>query len=144
MIDYSIRKAYALSKSRKYNKMYIAVDIHDTILASTYSKNSQIKVFLEDARDTLQYLSQREDVVLILYTCSHKDEIENYMFFFEENYIKFKYCNENPEVKTGDDKYGNYDGKFYFNILLDDKAGFNAETDWKLVHDTFITLQILE
>lgn len=36
--------------------------------------------------------------------------------------------NSNPDEK--DTKTGDFSKKFYFNILLDDRAGFQPETDW--------------
>jgi len=39
--------------------------------------------------------------------------------------------NENPEVLNL--KYGCYDKKPYFNVVFEDKAGFDPMTDWLLV-----------
>ena len=73
-------------------------------------------------------LSEREDVKLILFTCSHPQELKQYVEFFRTHGIHFDYANENPEVETAD--YGCFDSKIYFNVLLEDKAGFDPETDW--------------
>jgi hypothetical protein len=72
-------------------------------------------------------------VEMIIYTCSHPHEIEQYIEFFEKNNIRFKYVNENPEVKTQTNGYGCYDKKPYMNVLFEDKAGFDAETEWEPV-----------
>jgi hypothetical protein len=87
------------------------------------------------AIETLKYLSDRPDITLILWTSSWPKEIEFYTKLFQEYGIKFKYVNSNPEVVSR--SYGCYDSKFYFALLIDDKAGFNAETDWYVVYNEF-------
>ena len=52
---------------------------------------------------------------------------------FEENGIHFDYVNENPEIATNLEGYGNYDKKPYMNVLFEDKAGFDGDTDWDSV-----------
>jgi hypothetical protein len=76
---------------------------------------------------------------MILYTCSHPNEIEQYLKLFTENGINFKYINENLDVPTDLNGYGNYDKKPYFNVLFEDKAGFDAEIEWQEIHAYFKT-----
>ncbi len=118
---------------RNWDHTYWAVDIHGTILKPNYEYGNIPKEFYPYAKEALQYISKMEDVVMILYTCSHPHEIEQYIEYFKENDIHFKYINENPEVKTNLDGYGCYDKKPYMNVLFEDKAGFDGETDWALV-----------
>jgi len=68
-----------------------------------------------------------------LYTCSHPGEIEKYLAYFESHGIKFTHVNKNPE--TPNTAFGFFEHKFYFNFLLDDKAGFDATEDWATIHD---------
>jgi hypothetical protein len=89
------------------------------------------------AKETLQLISNRKDIVMILYTCSHPHEIEQYLKFFTENGINFKYVNENLDVATDLNGYGNYDKKPYFNVVFEDKAGFDAEVEWAKIHRYF-------
>jgi hypothetical protein len=49
-----------------------------------------------------------------------------------------KYINENPEISDDKGAFGCYDKKPYYNVLLDDKASFNPETDWKPIYDYFV------
>ena len=63
-----------------------------------------------------------------MYTCSHPEEIVQYQQFFKSHDIHFDYVNSNPEVVNGG--FGFYDDKPYFNVLFEDKAGFDAEEDW--------------
>ena len=89
----------------------------------------------------MKYLSKRSDICLILNTCSHPHEIEKYLEFFKARDIHFKYVNENPEVPNN--ALGCYDDKFYFNILLEDKAGF-IESDWYVIYTFFKQTDILQ
>ena len=41
--------------------------------------------------------------------------------------------NFNPAIENT--KTSCFDDKFYFSVLLDDKAGFDPDTDWKLIYD---------
>ena len=54
--------------------------------------------------------------------------------------IKFDYINENPlEVNS---ELSDFSKKFYFNILLDDKAGFYPKEDWQIVLDFFLRHEV--
>lgn len=131
----SLKNCIKSAKKKNWNLIYIAIDIHDTIIEGNYSTTELPTNFLANSKEVLQYLSNRKDIVLILYTCSHRREIEKYYELFIDNKIYFRYCNENPEVP--DNALGCYTNKLYFNLLLDDKAGFNPNTDWTVLHDFF-------
>lgn len=130
----AIEKALELKESRNWDKIYIAIDIHDTIVEGNYKTNSIPTEFYPFAKETLQALTKREDVKLILFTSSHPHEIQRYIKFFEENEIHFDYLNENTDVYTDTQGYGNYDKKFYFNVLIDDKAGFDPKLEWESIY----------
>jgi len=118
---------------RGWDKTYWYIDIHGTILKPNYQYGNIPKEFYPYAKEALQFLTKLDDVCLILYTCSHQHEIEEYIKFFKENDIIFDYTNENPEVITDLNGYGCYDKKPYMNVLFEDKAGFDAETEWEEV-----------
>jgi len=139
MILRAIEKALELKKSRNWDKIYIAIDIHDTIVEGNYKTNAIPTEFYPFAKETLQTLTKHEDVKLILFTCSHPHEIEEYLKLFKENEIHFDYINENPDVQTDINGYGNYDKKIYFNVLIDDKAGFDALLEWEPIYWHFIS-----
>ena len=130
--------AYERMKERKWNQIYVFIDIHKTILYPDYGEN-KVNKFYPFAKETLQLLTQREDIVLGLYTCSYPKEIEDYLIFFENNGIKFDLVNKNEREKnTG---YGYFNDKPYFNVLLDDKAGFDGEKDWKEIRNYLIKVK---
>jgi hypothetical protein len=117
--------------NRGWDKTYWVFDIHGTILKPNYEYGNIPKEFYPFAKETLQKISKMKDVVMILYTCSHPHEIEQYIEYFKENNIHFDYINENPEIATNLEGYGNYDKKPYMNVLFEDKAGFDGDADWE-------------
>lgn len=144
MILDAIKQAYIDAKERNFSKLYFYFDIHKTILLPDY--NNSTCEFYPYAKETLQLLSKLiivndPELVLGLYTCSYPEEIERYQKIFKDNEINFQYVNENPEVKNT--KYGCFEqGKFYFNLLVEDKSGFKAQFEWKEVYQYFLEKQL--
>lgn len=128
MITLAIETCLQRVKQKSWKKMYWCFDIHGTILKPNYKSGQIATEFYPGAIEVLQNLSKRQDIVCILYTCSYPHEITQYLELFEQHQIVFKYVNQNPEIVDGG--YGYYKDKFYFNVLLDDKAGFDGEHDW--------------
>lgn len=133
MITRAIENCFRLSKEKGWNRTYWAFDIHGTILKSTFQKGVVSTEFYPYAKEVLQLLNTKKDIVKILYTCSYPHEIEEYTAYFATFGIHFDSINRNPEVTDGG--YGYYQDKFYFNVLMDDKAGFDGETDWELIYN---------
>jgi len=48
-----------------------------------------------------------------------------------ENII-FDYVNENPECPSTE--LADFSRKMYYNFLIDDKSGFDPETDWEIIY----------
>lgn len=133
MITRAIENCFRLSKEKGWNKTYWAFDIHGTILKPTFQKGIVSTEFYPHAKEVMQLLGKDKSIVKILYTCSYPHEIEEYITYFAANGIHFDYINNNADVVDGG--YGYYHDKFYFNVLMDDKAGFDGETDWKLIYE---------
>lgn len=142
MIIDALTTQYDNAVKRGWNKIYVAVDIHQTMIYSNYNSEILPKEFYPMAKETLIMLSKRKDICLILSTCSWPAEILKYLKYFEEYEIDFKYANKNPEVVN--DRLGYFSDKFYFNVLLEDKAGFVGESDWQVVYNFFQSHPILE
>lgn len=133
MITRAIKNAFERAKLKDWDKTYWAFDIHETMIIPNWTEEEVPLTFYPLAKEVLQMISMREDVVCLLFTCSHPEEIEVYLNFFKSQDIHFDYVNENPEVLNI--KYGNYDKKPYFNVLFEDKAGFDPNTDWARVKE---------
>jgi len=123
----AINNAFVEKEKRGWSKLYFFFDIHQTILYPDYNNNDP-KRFYKHAKVVLQFLSNHKDIEMGLYTCSYPNEIDNYLQFFKENNINFLHINKNQDAK--DTTYGYYQDKPYYNVLFEDKAGFDAETDW--------------
>jgi len=134
----AFEKAFEKKEERGWDKIYVFVDIHETMLYPTYELHGK-KDFYPFAIEVLWAMSQRDDISLGLYTCSYPEEIEIYLKAFENAGIRFEHINVNREEKNS--KYGCFDQKPYFNVLIEDKAGFDAEEDWLLLADYLISIQ---
>jgi hypothetical protein len=133
-IEKAFDKAFNTMRQRGWDKIYVFLDIHETMLYPDYNNQDPLK-FYEHAEEVLQYLSTRKDISLGLLTCSYPDEIKRYLKFFSEHNINFVHVNKNLEVKNT--RYGYYEDKPYFNVFFEDKAGFDAHNDWILLKQYF-------
>lgn len=122
-----IKRAFDKARSRDWAFTYWAIDIHETILKPTYSTAWSTE-FYPNAKEALRLLSTRQDCKLILWSSMTNEQIPEYLQFFEVHEIFFDHVNGNHDVC--DTKYASFSEKFYFNVLLDDKAGFDAESQW--------------
>jgi hypothetical protein len=128
----SITKAFDKAFDKKeligWDHIYVFVDVHDTIFKSTYNNDQKDYEYYFNAKMALQMMSKRKDIVLGLYTCSHSDQIARLLEKFEEDDIHFELVNDNPMEKNT--AYADFSKKPYFNVLIDDKAGFDPEDGW--------------
>ena len=128
MILSAIKKAFETARRLDWEKTYWAFDVHETMLKPNWDAAQIPTEFYPYAEEALQLLSKREDIVMFLYTCSHPRDTDQYIEFFKARNIHFDFVNENPEIVNTD--LGYYDKKPYFNVLLDDKAGFDPFKEW--------------
>lgn len=135
MITRAIEKCFERARLKQWDRTFWAVDIHETIIRPNYDKPGIPTQWYPFAKEAMQMISKRKDVDLILYTCSWEPEIKEYLKMFEEEGIHFKFVNSNPDVKNNN--YGCYEFKPYFNVLFEDKAGFDP-LEWPYI------IQLLE
>jgi len=132
-----IKKMFEHAEAKQWFETYFSFDVHGTISKPDYRKSVKEIEYYPYAKETLQLISERYDIIMIISTSSYPDEISVYNKQFEEDGIKFNYVNENPEISSDKGSFGYYKDKFYFNALLEDKSGFNPERDWKFLYDFF-------
>jgi hypothetical protein len=138
MISDAIKSAFKKCKERGWDKMYWMIDVHDTILKGEYSSNQSYNP-PPDAIEVLKWLSDRDDMVIIIWTSSYAKDYDRLKdWFWNTHGIYFDYHNENPEC--GNTEYAEFTTKPYFNILVEDRAGFCYIRDWKVIKDTLIEL----
>lgn len=137
-----IEKAYQKKQDKGWDILYWAIDLHDTVFPGHYSNDDPI-ILYPFAKEVLQALTGREDTRLIAFTSSYFyvfGQINKWLW--DNHKIKFDYINGNPECKNT--TYASFNHKFYFNILLDDKAGFDGEKDWIEIYRTLTKLGVIE
>lgn len=122
------KKAFKQKQERGWDTIYVLVDIHDTIIKSDYRAEQRIMEYYPYAIETLRALSERDDVYLILWSSCKTRVLLEYANIFATHGIKFNDFNENSDVENTE--YAYFEKKPYFNVIIDDKAGFEAETDW--------------
>lgn len=133
-----IETMFKHSFEKLWYETYWAIDLHGTAIYP-HSRNSDVKVqYYPYAKEVLQLLTQRDDIVLIMSTSSYPDEIEIYKNQFNLDGIHFNYINENPEIDSSKGNFGHYVDKYYFNVLMDDKAGFDPTSDWYHIYKRLV------
>jgi hypothetical protein len=134
-IKKAFEAAFIRMREKNWEKIYVAVDIHDTILRACYDDEETYDYF-PSAKEVLQTMTLRDDICLILWSSCHRDKLKEYARHFLDDGIRFDYINENPEV--GNTHLQNFEEKLYMNVGLDDKFGFDAENDWDNVRQVLI------
>ena len=139
-------------RERHFQYFYLAIDVHGTLFypskQTKIDQNGSETILKIDQSDymaiypwaipTLQILTQTNSCKLILWTSTKSDRVNVYRKYLEKNGVKVAYVNENPDFIGNE--YSDFSRKFCFDLLLDDKAGFDPENDWhelfKLVTET--------
>ena len=127
----SFETAFKRMKEKGQDKIYILVDIHDTVFEATYSKDEYYRWF-PYAKEALHLMSINPRISLILWSSSYTDAIEKYINTFEKSKIHFDMVNVNKE--TEDNELSCFAQKTYFNVGIDDKFGFDARVDWEMIY----------
>ena len=128
--------AFKRAKEKNWDYIYVLVDVHGTIFTPSYLKEEKYE-FYPYAKEALQLLSKDSNIKLILWTSSTYQAALDYGVVFNRNKIYFDYLNCNPEVERQptDPETLDLSSKYYFNIGIDDKFGFEPETDWKIIYE---------
>jgi len=134
-IEKSFDNAFKRMKDRNWEHIYVLVDIHDTIFEACYHEKENHKWY-PFAKEALQIMTYANNIRLILWTSSHKESINEYLEYFKTNGISFDMVNSNSETKNNE--LSCFDEKTYFNVGIDDKFGFDAETDWEVVYNYLV------
>ena len=120
-------------KDRNWEKIFWCVDFHDTIMPGSYTKNDGSNEYYPKAVSVLKGLTDRKDCCLILWTSSYESYLEKHINRLKELGVEFEHLNCNPDCPS--DELCDFEGKFYVNVIIDDKSGFEADKDWKLIEE---------
>lgn len=130
-ISQLITHAFEQKIIRKWDKLYWAIDLHETVIEGKYNRFNEGANIFPDAKEVLDYLYHSKSHKTMLWTSSWNDAVDDILKRYD---LKFHYFNENPECPSTD--LCNFSKKPYFNIMLDDKGGFEPETDWLEIKNT--------
>jgi hypothetical protein len=132
-IGWAIENAYKRAVKQGWDRIYWAIDLHDTVIQPSYEPDKIGDAF-PHAIDTLLWLLSLPETRIILWSSMSKEELithRNELLGVFGNPDGKVFLNENPEC--GATRYANFDQKMYFNVLLDDKAGFRADRGWQRI-----------
>lgn len=138
-------KEFAKMNEKNWDCIYVLVDIHGTIFAPSYN-NEETYEFYPFAKEALQKLSERKDVKIILWSSTDHKTLNKYHIELCNNDIYVDFFNINPEVDGSncDIKTASFKHKPYFNIGIDDRFGFEPETDWAIIYSWLCKKEIDE
>lgn len=122
-----------MKQVKGWPEVYFCIDLHGTIIPSGKDSNDKTDamVYYPDAKEVLQWLTNRKDIILILWTSTPCNRAGTVLGEFMKDKIQFDYFNCNLHAKNT--PRSDFSKKFYFNVLLDDRGGFEPETDWTLI-----------
>jgi len=124
---------------KKWKTIYWLVDVHGVILPPSFHKKNDFRFIHSDAEEVLRWIARTPGQMLIPWTSSYNSELGDIHEWLLSHDIFARAFNCNPfESNT---EYANFDKKPYYNILIDDKAGF-MPGDWTMVKDTLKELGI--
>ena len=131
----AFENAFEKKEIKLWDKIYVLIDIHDTIFKGSYSDEDSHK-WMPYAKEALRLMSMMDDISIIIWSSSYPEKLNSYVEFLEKNNIHIDYVNENPEVQNT--SLSCFDKKLYFNIGIDDKFGFDPCSDWMDIYDYLI------
>lgn len=131
---FNIENTFRLKEKRNWPILYVVVDLHGTIIKPEHDRIE----FYPNTIEVMKWFNGRNDFKTILWTSSFPEEIDKFKLACNSEGIRFDFVNENPlEVNSN---RANFEKKFYFNILFDDKSGFDGTSDWKRIRDALVDI----
>lgn len=135
MITNVILSCWEKQKKFHFYESYFLFDLHGTIIKPNHIRSNYDVEYYPYAKEVLQILTNRTDIRTIVFTSSYPDELIQYDNKFKEDNINFKYYNSNPEICDENGMFGYYVHKMYFDVMFEDKAGFNPWHEWKEIYE---------
>lgn len=121
----AVQRAYQVATERDWNRVYWCIDLHGTVFESSYD-SSEVHFIDDETVRALQLIRSLPETKIILWSSVYAQDAETAVAKFAAEGILVDYVNCNDEVENT--STGNFDAKFYFSILVDDKAGFDPKS----------------
>lgn len=137
---FNIRKTFEMKKVKGWPEIYICIDLHGTIIPSGTSSKDKTDnlVFYPYAQEVLRWMSNRKDIMMILWTSTPIERIPKVWQWLNDNEIYFDFLNGNTHALST--PRSDFEKKFYFSIGLDDRFGFDPDTDWLAIKNELIAI----
>lgn len=132
----AITRAYSTMKERDWDTIYWAIDLHGTCIKSSYASNGLYEWLSEESERVMKWLASLPETKIIIWSSLLDQDVTIMREWFSSQGIPV-YINENP--LQGNTAYADFSKKFYFSVLLDDKAGFEPSEDWNVVENVVAT-----
>jgi hypothetical protein len=126
-ITRAIERAYNTAIERSWENIFWCVDLHGTVLKANY-KNDSFEFYDDAVAKYLKEISDYPETKIILWSSIYDADLKLVLELFNQHSIAVEFVNENPVVPNS--QTGNFTEKFYFSILVDDKAGFHPD-EWE-------------
>ena len=133
-----LEESFEVMKKKGWDTIYVLVDCHGTIFKSSYSLENEKFEYFPYAKEALRLLSSLSFIKLIFWTSSYEAEIEKYLKKMAEDGIVFSQVNGN--ILESSTKLQDFSKKFYFNVGIDDRFGFDASNDWRELYGFLLEL----
>lgn len=138
-----IQKMFEHAFQKQWFETYWAIDLHGVVIYPNYTKDKKNIVYYPYAKETLQILSKRPDIIMFTYTASYPEQLKGYIEQFEKDNIQFNFINENPDISEAKGHFGCFDKKPYYNVVFEDKAGFDPFKDWEPLYNLLLLYEKL-
>lgn len=125
-IDKVFKESFDRARSKGWDYIVVLIDIHDTIFKACWDKPETYE-YLPFACMTLQEMSKRNDIKMVLWSSSYPEKLQAYYDRLTKDDIHFDYVNKFPEAMNSNT--GCFDQKMFFNVGIDNAFGFETE-DW--------------
>lgn len=126
-----LTSAYEKTHARGWDKVYWALDLHDTCFRSTYRK-FEYEWINDYVKDALVRLTAHPETHLILWSSVFEEEKAHIIKFFTDAGIRVTGFNQNPYEPGNETSC--FDEKMYMSVIIDDKAGFH-HSEWLQIPD---------
>ena len=136
----TINRSYARYKQKGYQYWYWALDVHDVVFKGDYKVDCALQ-WLPNAKRALKIIATIPEIKIILFTSTRKDKTQAIIDKLKnETGLEVYGVNENPDFQTDPGNLCEFDKKFCFDLMFDDKAGFDVNDNaWEEVVATLIT-----
>jgi hypothetical protein len=132
-----VQKMFEHAFQKEWFETYWAIDLHGVVIYPNHTKDKKKVVYYPYAKETLQILTLRPDIIMFTYTASYPEQLSGYLEQFINDDIRFNFINENPDISESKGHFGCFDKKPYYNVVFEDKAGFDPFNDWEPLYELF-------